>query len=230
MPEGQQGAGATGTGDGGQQNQSSGQQGQGASSGQGAGQSSAGGGQSGSGQSQGRQSSGGSTSSRNGGGGSDAWAEIASEFGSPDEVRRALGHARTWEQRAKENYQGAQRAGTLEQQLGDMQEQLKQRDERDRERDAREVQRAGKTALAQLKAALVTQAIDIDDLDEDALPEGQKLLKDGEPDEDKIQRVAKSLAKMAGRPVPDTDQGQKGGDAPPDMNNWLRRPSAGARR
>ena len=39
-----------------------------------------------------------------------AWESIASEYGDPDKVRKALEHARTWEQRAKENRAGAQQA------------------------------------------------------------------------------------------------------------------------
>lgn len=147
----------------------------------------------------------------------DAWAALAAEFGSPDKVRQALGHARTWEQRAKENHGRAQQAQTYEQQLADMQRQLTERDERD-------VQRAGKTALAQLKAELGQGGVKWDDVPEPLRPEPVRLLKDGEPDETAISAYATALTKNAGRPAPDPDLGKRGsgGPAPKDMNQMFR--------
>lgn len=145
-----------------------------------------------------------------GGGHDDGWAQIAQEFGDPEQVRKRLGHARTWEERAKQNHQ------TLDQQLADFRKEMAERDERD-------VQRSGKTALAQLKAELAQAGVKWDDVDEPLRPDPVRLLNDGEPDEDAIGKYAAALAKHAGRPTPDHDQGQRGGEGPSDMNALIRR-------
>lgn len=159
-----------------------------------------------------------SRSGRNGGDGpaQSGWEQIAEEFGDPEKVRKALSHARTWEQRAKENRDGAKQAQTLEQQLDEMRQQMSVREEKDRERSA-------KTANAQLKAELAQAGVKWDDVDEVLRPDPLTLLKDGEPDEDRIARIAAALARQAGRPAPDPDQGRRSNGAPPgDMNEMFR--------
>jgi hypothetical protein len=149
------------------------------------------------------------------------WESIASEYGDPDKVRKALEHARTWEQRAKENRAGAQQAKTLEQQLAEFQQQMSERDERD-------VERSSKTALAQLKAELGQAGIKWDDVDEALRPDPMTLLKNGEPDDERIDKLAAALSRHAGRPAPDPDQGRRSsgtqGTAPggSDMNELFR--------
>jgi hypothetical protein len=44
------------------------------------------------------------------------------------------------------------------------------------------------------------------------------VLRDGKPDEAAINKLAKSLVRVAGRATPDRDQGRRGGDGPVDMN------------
>jgi len=163
----------------------------------------------------GTQNSGGTPGTGTTANGGVEWDAIASEFGDPEKVRKALEHARTWEQRAKENRAGAQQAKTLEQQLTEMQQQMSDRDKRD-------LERSGKTAIAQLKAELGQAGVKWDDVDEPLRPDASRLLKNGEPDDDAIARYAAALTRHAGRPVPDPDQGKKGASAPADMNSWIR--------
>ena len=49
------------------------------------------------------------------------------------------------------------------------------------------------------------------------------LLEGGKPNNAAIERLAKSLIKVAGRSTPDPDQGRRGGDGPVDMNTLIRR-------
>ena len=156
-------------------------------------------------------------SGRNGGDGPDlaGWEDIAKEFGDPEKVRKALSHARTWEERAKQNRAGAQQAQSLEQQVEEMRQQLAARDEKD-------VERSAKTAAAQLRAELGQAGVKWDDVDEVLRPDPLTLLKDGEPDDDRINRIAAALARQAGRPAPDPDQGKRGEGAPGDINEIFR--------
>jgi hypothetical protein len=156
-----------------------------------------------------------------------AWADLAKEFGTPDKLRERLGHARVWEQRAKDNYESAQQASTLQQQLAEIrQQQAQQNDEFQQQlakRDERDIERAGNTAHAQLRAALAEHGIKVDDIDKELLPDPVRLLKKGEPDDEAITKFAGALAKVAGRPTPDPDQGQRSDDTPTDMNALIRR-------
>lgn len=144
-----------------------------------------------------------------------AWEAIASEYGGPDKVRERLGHARTWEQRAKQNRDAAEQASGLQQQLDDFAAQMAQRDERD-------VERAGRAATALLKASISQHGIEPDDVAE-LLPEPIRLLKNGDPDDEAIANYAGALAKVAGRPAPDHDQGRRSDQQPTDMNALIRR-------
>jgi hypothetical protein len=156
------------------------------------------------------------TGSRNGTP-ADPWSAIATEFGDPDEVRKRLGFARTWEQRAKDNKSAADQLPTLQQQIDRLQQDVSARDER-------EANRVHRAAEAQLRGALGERGVKWDDIDEVLRPDPKRLVKDGEPDDDAIEKHAAALAKNAGRPTPDTDQGQRGNGAPPtDMNAMIRR-------
>lgn len=145
------------------------------------------------------------------------WKALADEVGmSPAEIKRKLGHARTWEKRATDNVEAAKQLPTLQQQLDEMKQTLA-------ERDVRDVERAGKLAVTQVRSALSDAGIKADDVAEllDEI-EPSRLLKDGEPDQKAITRVVGALRKAAGRPTPDHDQGKRGGTTPNDMNSLFR--------
>lgn len=92
------------------------------------------------------------------------------------------------------------------------------------ERDVRDIERNGRLALSQVKAKLAEEgfsASDADGLLEQIDP--ARLLTNGEPDVKSIEKLATSLSKFAGRTTPDRDQGQRGGDASPGMNQIIRR-------
>jgi hypothetical protein len=130
------------------------------------------------------------------------------------EARKWRSLARKHEAQAKAN---TRQARTIEQQVADLQNQLS-------ERDKREQERSGRLAMAQLDARLAKAGIDRADV-EGLLKriKGSDLLADGEPDEAAIGELADSLKKVAGRATPDPDQGAKGGKAPLDMNQLIRR-------
>jgi hypothetical protein len=160
------------------------------------------------------------TDSTNGDNGFDAsdWKSFAAESGlSVDQVKAKLGHARTWEDRAKANKTAADELNTLRGQFDKMQQRLAERDQRDTDR-------AAKLAMAEVRSQLTELGVHYGEVKEllDEY-ESKRLLKDGEPNDEAIGRLAKALAKAAGRPAPDVDQGQKGDDAPPDMNRLIRR-------
>jgi hypothetical protein len=119
--------------------------------------------------------------------------------------------------RAKQNAQAAQKAKTVEQQLEELRGQLT-------ERDRREVERNGRLALAQLNTRLAENGIKKDDV-AGLLKriKADDLLADGEPDEGAIAELTDSLVRITGRATPDPDQGRKGGKAPLDMNQLIRR-------
>jgi hypothetical protein len=118
-------------------------------------------------------------------------------------------------------------AKTTQEQLDELRQQFtQQQDEwqqQQAKRDEQDIERAGKTAHTQLRAALLEHGIKVADIDQELLPDPVRLLKNGEPDDKAITKFATALAKVAGRPAPDPDQGQKGGDAPTDMNALIRR-------
>lgn len=148
----------------------------------------------------------------------DDWKAFATEVGlSPAEVKKKLGHARTWEDRATKNVDAAKKLPTVEQQL----EQLKQQMS---ERDARDVDRAGRMAMTQIRSGLAEAGLRADDV-KDLLAEidPKRLLKDGDPDDEAINRVVGALCRTAGRPTADPDQGRgDGGTAGTDMNSLFR--------
>jgi hypothetical protein len=148
------------------------------------------------------------------------WRAFATEIGlSPAQVKERLGNARTWEKRAKENREGAQKASSLEQQLEEL-----RREQADR--DLRDLARATRTATTELRAELVGLGLsDADAREAIELIDKDQLIKDGEPDEKAISTVAKRLAKVSGRVTPDRDQGQGGGgqngSGASSMNTWV---------
>ncbi|MEU5853949.1 hypothetical protein ABZ799_01355 [Nocardiopsis dassonvillei] len=153
------------------------------------------------------------------GGGFDAtpWQSLAEETGlSPEQIKRRLEHSRTWEQRAKENKQAATQAQTLEQQVSELREAMAQRDLADIDRNSR-------LAVTQVKALLAEKGVRADDV----VPllehiDATRLLADGDVDDKAVKKLAESLARAAGRPAPDPDQGRRDGAPPADMNSMLR--------
>ena len=137
--------------------------------------------------------------------------------------------ARKHEGRAKENAQAAAKAKTVEQQIAELRDQLSDRDTKLQEESEKRLTANKKRALSQVYAELADAGLKKTDVRE--ILEGYDpsvLLKDGEPNDDAITKLAKSLAKVAGRVQPDHDQGRKGGTAPPNMNELIRR-AAGMR-
>ena len=125
--------------------------------------------------------------------------------------------ARKHEERAKANADAASKSKTVEEQLEEMRKTLA-------ERDVADVQRNGRLAVTQVQAKLAESGFnqaDVAGLLE--LIDPVTLLKDGEPDESAIKKLAESLIKVGGRTTPDRDQGQRGGGNPLDMNALIRR-------
>jgi uncharacterized membrane protein YqiK len=130
--------------------------------------------------------------------------------------------ARRHEGRAKENAQAAAKAKTVEDQIAELRSQLA-------ERDVADVERNGRMAMTQVHAALAEAGIKKADAAEFLdLVDPTILLTDGQPDDKAIGKLADSVKKLAGRITPDYDQGRKGGTAPPNMNDLIRR-AAGIR-
>lgn len=134
--------------------------------------------------------------------------------------------ARKHEGTARQRSEAASKAQTLEEQVAELRKQMAERDaaytERYNERSAR-------LAMSQVRTQLAEAGIKPADVAE--ILEGydpKALLEDGEPNDAAISKLAKSLAKVAGRVQPDHDQGRKGGSAPPNMNDLIRR-AAGIR-
>ena len=133
------------------------------------------------------------------------------------DAERWKAHARKHEERAKANAEAAAGAKTVEQQLEEMRKALA-------ERDVADVTRSGRMAMTQVQARLAEHGFaraDVAGLLE--LVDPVSLLKDGEPDEAAIKKLADSLIKVGGRTTPDPDQGRRGGKAPVDMNSLIRR-------
>ena len=135
--------------------------------------------------------------------------------------------ARKHEGTARQRSEAASKAQTLEEQVAELRKDMAERDtaynERYSERSARLAMSQVRTQLAEagIKPADVTEILE--GYDAKAL-----LDDDGEPNDTAISKLAKSLAKVAGRVTPDQDQGRKGGTAPPNMNELIRR-AAGMR-
>lgn len=145
-----------------------------------------------------------------------------------DKLRKDLDKARKdvekWQslsrknqERARENADAASRAKSVEEQLSELRQQLS-------DRDVADVERSSRIAMSQLQAALAEQGFRKEDVDGllDQI-DGVRLLNQGEPDPEAIQRIAGSLTRVAGRATPDHDQGRRGDDAPTDMNAFIRR-------
>lgn len=146
----------------------------------------------------------------------DDWKAFAKEVGlSPAKVKERLGHARTWEQRARENKTGADQAATLQQQVEEMRQQQAERNERD-------IKRAENLAVSHVRSGLAEAGIKADDV-KDLLAEidPRRLLKDGDPDDKAVARIVRALTRAAGRPTPDHDQGQGGTGAPTSMAGFM---------
>jgi len=126
--------------------------------------------------------------------------------------------SRKHEDRARTNAEAATKAKTVEQQLDDLRKAMA-------ERDVADVARAGRLALTQVHARLAEAGLargDVDGLLE--LVDPMSLLADGEPDDKAIDKLAKSLSRIAGRTTPDRDQGRgRGSGGPVDMNTLIRR-------
>lgn len=125
--------------------------------------------------------------------------------------------ARKHEDRARQNADAASKAKTVEEQLGELRKSLA-------DRDAADVVRNGRLAKMQVQAKLAEAGFSSDDVS--GLLEHvdtSSLLKDGEPDNGAIGKLAESLAKVGGRATPDRDQGRRSSsDAPQDMNSLIR--------
>jgi len=130
--------------------------------------------------------------------------------------------ARKHEGRAKENADAAAKAKSVEDQIAELRSQLAERDVADVERNAR-------MAMTQVHASLAEAGIKRKDVEGFLeLVDPVTLLKDGQPDDAAIGKLAESVKKLSGRVTPDFDQGRKGGSAPPNMNDLIRQ-AAGIR-
>jgi hypothetical protein len=111
----------------------------------------------------------------------------------------------------------ASKAKSVEDQLSELRKAMA-------DRDVADMQRNGRLAVAQVQAKLAEAGLSANDMTGlFDLIDPVALLKDGEPDEAAITKLAKSLVRVAGRTTPDRDQGRRGGDGPVDMNQLIRR-------
>lgn len=160
------------------------------------------------------------TGSDSGGFDAASWRALADEVGlTPEQLKKELGFARTWEKRAKENKGAADQLGTLQTQLDKLQQQLA-------DKDVAEVERNGKFAIKEVRTQLAEAGVKPDQVtDLLAEIEPTRLLKDGQPNDEAIARVVSALRKVAGRPAPDPDQGKGAGKSggPASMNDLIRR-------
>jgi hypothetical protein len=148
------------------------------------------------------------------------WQSEVARLNKEAEKWRSL--ARKHEGRAKENADAAAKAKSVEDQIAELRSQLA-------ERDVADVERNGRMAMTQVHAALAEAGIKkADAAGFLELVDPTTLLTDGQPDEKAIGKLAESVKKLAGRVTPDFDQGRKGGTAPPNMNDLIRR-AAGVR-
>lgn len=127
------------------------------------------------------------------------------------------GLARKHEERAKANADAANGAKTL-------QERLEAMEKAAAERDVLEIQRAGRLGITQVQAKLAANGFSTEDVAGLLeLIDPVILLKEGEPDDEAIEKLTASLIKVGGRTTPDPDQGRKGGEGAADMNSFLRK-------
>lgn len=145
------------------------------------------------------------------------WKAIAEQARADAEKWKS--QSRKHEDRAKANADAASKAKTVEEQLADMQQRLA-------DREAADEKAATERAVESLTARMVRAGMSDADAAEFAGDiDPKRLMADGKPDLKAIEAVANRLAKVAGRPSPDPDQGNKTGSAPADMSSLIRRAS-----
>jgi hypothetical protein len=150
------------------------------------------------------------------------WKSLAEQARAEIEQWKAL--ARKHEDRAKRNYEAASKAKEAESKAKSVEEQLSELRKAMADRDVADMQRNGRLAVTQVQAKLAEAGLSAADMTGlFDLIDPVALLKDGEPDEAAITKLAKSLVRVAGRTTPDRDQGRRGGDGPVDMNQLVRR-------
>jgi hypothetical protein len=150
------------------------------------------------------------------------WKALAEKAQAEIEQWKAL--ARKHEDRAKRNFEAAAKVKEAESKAKSVEEQLSELRKAMTDRDVADMQRNGRLAVAQVQAKLAEAGLSANDMTGlFDLIDPVALLKDGEPDEAAINKLAKSLVRVAGRTTPDRDQGRRGGDGPVDMNALIRR-------
>lgn len=137
------------------------------------------------------------------------------------DVERIVNERLTRERKKYADYgdlkEQASKTKSVEEQLQELRKQLT-------DREVADVEKNGRLALAQVKAQVIGagfKAEDVSGLFDHIDP--MSLLTDGEPDEKAVEKLAKSLTKVAGRATPDPDQGRRGGGDSSDMNTLIRR-------
>lgn len=131
--------------------------------------------------------------------------------------------SRKHEDRAKANAQAASKARTVEEQLSELQKETSNLQQKISDGEAAALVKSGRLAVTQVQAKLASSGFKPDDVSGflDLIPPSS-LLRDGEPDDAAIEKLAKSLIKAGGRVTPDPDQGRRGGNVT-DMNSIIRR-------
>lgn len=160
---------------------------------------------------------GGSQAGQNGGEGDESLEQLRERLAAVERDRDSWKQrSRQHEDRAKQNADAAKAKGTLEEQIDALRKDIATR-------DAEAVTERAEQASDKLHARLVRGGLS----DDDAATlvgsiDPMRLLVEGKPDTGEIDKLAKSLVKVGTRPAPDGDQGRKGGDQPPSMNQLIR--------
>lgn len=142
------------------------------------------------------------------------WKALAEKHAA--DVEKWKSQARKHEERAKSNADAASKTKTVEEQLADMQQRLAEREEAD-------AKVATDRAVESLTARMVRAGMSDKDAAEFAGDiDPSRLLSDGKPDLKAIEAIAGRLAKAAGRPTPDPDQGRRSTGGTADMNTLIR--------
>lgn len=158
----------------------------------------------------------------------DSATEWATAFGdmTPDEVKKKLDHARTWEKRAKDNAGAAKQLDDLRR--SSMSEQEKAVEDAWTAARAATLGEVGeKLARAQFKAAAAGKLPDVDEL-VDVLDLGKFVTEDGEPDEAVIAATVDKLIASRGADddsssfMVDPDQGRRSDAIPLNGDPILR--------
>lgn len=118
--------------------------------------------------------------------------------------------------KAKKSDEDAKAKQTVEEQLEQLRKDMA-------DRDAAATAEKAEIATDRLHSKLVRGGLSDDDASTlvgtiDAF----RLLEEGKPNGSEIDRISKALLKIGTRQAPDRDQGRKGGDAPPSMNEIIR--------